>query len=178
MSDESGVEVLARGKFLRLVRRDGWEYVDRPGASGAVFILGVTDEGRVLLTREYRVPVGKVVVGLPAGLVGDKEADESLDLAVRRELLEEAGFEARTVTFLTEGPTSAGLTSEVIAIMLATGLRKVAEGGGIEGESIQVAEVPLDEADAWLLDRVDEGCVVDPKVYAAFYFLARRAGRD
>src|SRR2546423_578807 len=115
MSERGDVEVLASGKFLRLVRRNGWEYVERPHGGGAVFILAVTVDGAALLTKEYRVPLDKVVVGLPAGLVGDLDAKETLEIAVKREIIEETGYEAETVEFLTAGPTSAGLTNEVIA---------------------------------------------------------------
>src|SRR3954471_418393 len=126
-------EVLGEGRFLRLVRRGGWEVAERTRPVRAAFIAALTDDGRLILTREYRVPVGKTVVGFPAGLVGDTEGQEAeaLEGAVRRELLEEAGFEAQTVTPLTEGPTSAGLTSEVIAVVLAEGLKKVGAGGGV-----------------------------------------------
>src|SRR5437588_12352317 len=108
-------EVLGQGRFLRLVRREGWEVAERTRPVLAAFIAALTDEDCLILTKEYRIPVGKTVVGFPAGLIGDLEGQEaeSLEGAVKRELLEEAGFEAQTVTLLTEGPTSAGLTSEL-----------------------------------------------------------------
>ena len=168
-------ETLAEGRFLRFVKREGWEFVERVRPIRAVFIGAITEDGRLLLTLEYRAPVRAKVVGFPAGLVGDSPGheDESFETASRRELIEEAGYEPSTVRFLTKGPTSAGITDEVIAIMLATGLRKVGEGGGIEGESIAVHEIPLDEVDAWLDARVAEGSLVDPKVYTGLYFIRR-----
>ncbi len=170
-------EVLGEGRFLRLVRRNGWEFVERTRPIRAVFIAAVTDDGRLLLTNERRVPVGAGVVGFPAGLVGDTKGqeDESLEDATRRELVEEAGYEPDAVTFLTRGPTSAGITDEVIAIMLATGLRKVGAGGGLAGESIAIHEIPMGEVDAWLEARVAEGTLVDPKVYTGLYFIERLA---
>jgi len=176
MSETIAGEVLGQGRFLRLVRRNGWEFVERTQPVRAAFIGAVTDNGCLILTKEYRVPVGKTVVGCPAGLIGDTAGQEaeSLETAVKRELLEEAGFEAQSVTFLTEGPSSAGQTEEVIAIVLAEGLKKVAAGGGIEGEHILIHEVPLPEVDAWLLDRVREGCLIDPKVYTGLYFIEKR----
>ncbi len=176
MNPTDSGEVLGEGRFLRLVRRNNWEYAERPGNIKAAFIGALTDDGRFLLTKEYRVPVGKTVVGCCAGLIGDTagQESESLEIAVKRELMEEAGYEAQRVTFLTEGPTSAGLTSEVIGIVLAEGLRKVAAGGGLEGEHIEVYPVPLAEVDAWLEQRVQEGCLIDSKVYTVLYFVHRR----
>lgn len=166
-------EVLGQGRFLRLVRRDGWEFVERTKPVRAAFIGALTDDGCLLLTKEYRVPVGKTVVGFPAGLIGDTDGmeSESIESAVKRELLEEAGYEAQSVTFLTEGPTSCGQIVEVISIVLAQGLRKVSAGGGIEGENIQVYPVALAEVHAWLEEAERDGCLIDPKVYTALYFI-------
>ena len=169
-------EVIGEGRFLRLVRRQGWEFIERTRPIRSVFIAALTDDGKLLLTHEKRIPVGGVaVVGFPAGLVGDVEGteDEALETAVRRELIEETGYEPDSVTYLTRGPSSAGITDEVINIMLATGLHKVGDGGGVEGESIQVTEVPLGKVDAWLRARVAEGTLVDPKVYTGLYFIER-----
>jgi ADP-ribose pyrophosphatase len=176
MSTATGVEVLGQGRFLRLVRRDGWEVAERTKPVRAAFIAAMTDDGKLILTKEYRIPVNKTVVGFPAGLIGDVDGreSESVEEAVKRELVEEAGYEARRVTFLTEGPTSAGLTSEVIAVVLAEGLRKVGAGGGIEGEHIVIHEVPVAEVHTWLEERVREGCLIDPKVYTGLYFIQRR----
>jgi ADP-ribose pyrophosphatase len=175
MSKKRDPEIIGEGKHLRLVRRDGWEYVERARPIRAVFIAAVTEEGELLLTIEQRVPMGGGVVGFPAGLVGDIEGeeDESYEEATRRELVEEAGYHPESVQFLTKGPTSAGITDEVIAIMLATGLRQVGAGGGIGGESIAIHKVPLPEVDAWLKSRVAEGTLVDPKVYTGLYFIER-----
>ena len=155
MAITAGGEVLGQGKFLRLVRRDGWEFVERIGPIGSAFIAALTDNGCLLLTKEYRVPVGKTVVGFPAGLIGDVAGlqAESVEEAVKRELLEETGFEAERISFLTEGPTSPGMTEEVIAIVLAEGLRKIGPGGGVQGENILIHEVPLAEVDDWLQER-------------------------
>jgi ADP-ribose pyrophosphatase len=115
MVDRRDAEILGAGKFLRLVRRSGWEYVERTKPIRSVFIAAVTDTGRLLLTLEHRVPLGRSAVGFPAGLVGDLDGQEgeAREAAVKRELLEEAGYAAETVTFLTEGPTSPGVTDEV-----------------------------------------------------------------
>src|SRR3954452_4774919 len=107
MGEPGSSDVLGQGRFLRLVRRGGWEFVERTRPVGAAFIAAVTAEGGLLFTREYRVPVGATVIGFPAGFVGGSAGHEGepLEVAVRRELIEETGYEAAEVAFLTRGPT-------------------------------------------------------------------------
>lgn len=164
--------VLGEGCHLRLVRRGGWEYAERTRGTGVVVLVAVTSDGRLLLTEQYRPPVGRWVVELPAGLAGDRpeEAGESLEAAARRELREETGFEASGFVRLTAGPPSAGLSSEVVTFLRATGLRQVGPGGGEGGEAITVHAVPLGAVPAWLEAAERRGCLVDPKVYAGLYF--------
>jgi ADP-ribose pyrophosphatase len=172
------VEVLATGRFLRLVRRGRWEYVERSRPVGAAFIGAVTQDGRLLVTEEFRIPVNAWVIGCPAGLVGDldESAGEGIVEAVGRELVEEAGYEPTTVRVLTAGPTSPGQNAEVITIVLAEGLRRVGPGGGTPEEQIRCHEVPLGEIDVWLAEREREGRLIDPKVYSVLYFIRCRSG--
>src|SRR5688500_16928283 len=124
---EESTQVLASGKFLRLVRRGRWEYADRVNSSGAVVIVAVTDDGRLVLTEQHRLPLDRRVIELPAGLAGDEpgQSDEDFSLAARRELLEETGYECREMIELMTGPTSAGLSTEIVTMFLARGLSKV-----------------------------------------------------
>jgi ADP-ribose pyrophosphatase len=165
-------EIIASGKFLRLVRRRRWEYADRINSSGAVVIVAVTDDRRIVLIQQYRLPLDREVIELPAGLAGDTPggADESFAVAARRELLEETGYQCREMIELMTGPTSAGLSTEVVTLFRATGLTKVHAGGGTEHEQIEVHEVPLDEVLGWLRRKSDQGMLIDPKVYAGLYF--------
>jgi ADP-ribose pyrophosphatase len=174
-SDE--VEVIGTGLFLRLVRKSGWEYVERTRPVGSAFIGAITVDGRLIVTEEYRVPMGRWVIGCPAGLVGDLEGSESEQLAdaVGRELVEEVGYQPGMVRLLTAGPTSPGQNAEVIAIVLADGLRRVGPGGGTAREQIRFHEVPLAEIDGWLSDREREGRLIDPKVYSVLYFIRCRS---
>jgi ADP-ribose pyrophosphatase len=167
------LEVLAEGRYLRLVRRRGWEYAERTNAIAIVVLVAVTAEGRLLLTEQHREPVGGPVIELPAGLVGDRpgEAHEDLRTAARRELLEETGYEAGDLRPLAAGPPSAGLSSEVVTFLLATDLRHAGPGGGSEQESITVHEVPLAAVGDWLAEHARAGRLVDPKVYAGLYLL-------
>ena len=161
------------GKFLRVIQCGRWEYADRVGTSGAVAIVALTDDAKLVLTEQYRIPVGCRVVELPAGLAGDgpERAAEALAQAARRELLEETGYEARDLLCLASGPPSAGLASEIVTLFKASGLRRVTPGGGDAQEQIQVHEVPLANVDQWLEERRAQGRLIDPKVYAGLYFL-------
>jgi ADP-ribose pyrophosphatase len=169
---------LARGRFLRFVVRDGWEFADRVGITGIVGIVAVTDDRKLLLVEQHRPPVGGAVLELPAGLVGDEAGTEHEDLVdgARRELLEETGFEAANWEVVASGPTSPGTTSEIIALLLATELTHVGPGGGHGAESLTVHEVPLDDAEAWLCEREKTGVLIDLKIYAGLWF-ARCPGR-
>ena len=113
--------VLAAGKFLRLVKCGHWEYADRHTCAGAVAIVAVTDDRRLILVEQFRIPLSRNVIELPAGLVGDVAGEEHEDMAVaaRRELLEETGYEAGDMRWLFAGPSSAGLTSELVDFFLA-----------------------------------------------------------
>lgn len=161
-------EVLGRGRHLRLLRRRGWELVERVGISGIVAVVALTDDGELLLVEQYREPVRGRVVELPAGLAGDEAGREGEDLesAARRELLEETGFEAARFDVLAEGPPSAGLTSELVTILRGWDLAARGPGGGAGEEEISVHRVPVDRVDEWLGDRVARGVLVDPKVWA------------
>jgi ADP-ribose pyrophosphatase len=164
-------EVMAAGKYLRLVKRGHWEFADRHTCTGAVAIVAITDERHLLLVEQFRIPLMKNVLELPAGLVGDVagEEQEELATAARRELFEETGFEACEVRWLVSGPSSAGLTSEVVDFFLATGLKRIHAGGGDHHENIVVHEVPLDGIGQWLDERARAGIMIDPKVYAGLY---------
>ena len=80
---------IGAGKYLRLVRRGTWEYAERVGASGAVCIIAVTDDRKLVLIEQVRPAMGGPVIELPAGLVGDGEdAGEQGSVAAGRELTE------------------------------------------------------------------------------------------
>jgi ADP-ribose pyrophosphatase len=163
------------GRFITVRARGRWEYVDRrPGALAAV-IAARTDDGRVLFVEQYRPPVGAPVIEFPAGLVGDNPlvAGEHAIAAARRELLEETGFEAEHWCEVARGPVSPGMSTEVIALFVATGLRRVHDGGGEAEESIIVHEVPMDSVETWLEHQQRRGCLVDPKIHAGLRFLSR-----
>lgn len=165
-------ETLYGGRFLRLMRRGRWEYAERVNPGGAVVIVAVTPDGDLLLTEQYRAPLGRPVIELPAGLVGDTPGreTEAWEAAAARELEEETGWRAGRFERLTEGPTTAGLSNETAILVRAFDLVRVGDGGGDATEDITVHAVPLVEAPAWLAAREREGIPLDPKVYAGLYF--------
>lgn len=164
--------VLAETRFLRLIDRDGWFFVERPSVRGVVIIVAITRDAKLLFVEQHRAPVGRRVIELPAGLAGDDPElpDEDLGAAACRELLEETGYAAGRVSLVAECPTSPGMTNEISSFYLATELDKVAAGGGIGDEQIQVHAVPLAEATRWLRARETEGLLVAAKAYAGVLF--------
>lgn len=164
--------VLGETRYLRLVDRDGWSFVQRCNSTGIVGIVAATPDGRLLLVEQYRPPLARNVIELPAGLVGDAgEPEETLLTAARRELLEETGYEAGRWTYLFDGVSSGGLSDETISLFLAEGLTRVAHGGGDASEDITVHEVLLEQVEDWLKTREAGGCAVDFRVYVALYVL-------
>src|SRR5699024_10711575 len=101
------------------------------------------------------------------------EENEDFSVAAVRELEEETGYRAKSVRYLTGGPPSAGLSSECLSFYRAYGLTRVGDGGGDETEDITVHSVALDEVEDWLAAREKQGAVIDPKIYAGLYFIAR-----
>jgi len=163
------------GKWLRVKTCGSWEYAERTNATGAAIIVAVTDEQKLLLVEQYRVPVHARTIELPAGIIGDDpgNGDEAHAEAARRELIEETGYEAAQIEPLTHGPASSGLTSENVTLFLATQLRRVGSGGGVAHENITVHEVPLKEIHSWLETKAQTGVLIEPKVYAGLYFIGR-----
>ena len=153
-------ERLAQGKVIALRRdrlrtADGTEFVrevvEHPGAVGVV---AMDDEDRVLLVNQYRHPVATRLDELPAGLL-DKEGEPALE-AAKRELAEEAHVQADEWHVLVDLHPSPGMSNEAIRIYLARGLAP-AEADGFDPQheeaDLTVERVALDEA----LDRVTTG---------------------
>jgi len=173
MTDQRNeVEVLGEGRFLRLVRRRGWEYAERRGIHGIVILVAVTPDDELLLVEQHREAVGATVIELPAGLAGDEPGheSESLEEAAARELREETGWEADSWERLSAGPPTSGISNEVVTLMRARGLRRHGKGGGAGQERITVHAIPLAEVPSWLHARQANGTLVDPKVWAGVWF--------
>jgi len=117
--------------------------VEHPGAVG---IVAIDDDGQVVLVRQYRHPVGQLLLELPAGLL-DVD-DESALASAQRELYEEAHLTADDWSVLVDIHTSPGMTDESIRVFLARGLRDVPEADRYVSEheelTMTVERFPLD----------------------------------
>jgi ADP-ribose pyrophosphatase len=151
------------GRFIAAKRRGKWEYVSRTRNIHAAAILAVHD-GEVVLVEQWRVPIGAMCLELPAGLIGDDAEGEAIEVAAIRELEEETGYTAEGMKDLGLFYASPGMSSEGFVLLRAEGMRKIGEGGGVEGENIIVHHVPLEHARAFIARKRAEGCALDVKL--------------
>lgn len=160
---------LYESKWLGLYRIGHWDFVRRPNSDACVGVLAVTDKDEVVLVEQFRFPLRKRVIEIPAGLVGDEpeHRGEALAETAGRELMEETGFRAGSVIQLLSSPTSPGMTPEMCHLFHATELVRENEGGGTGGEDIAVHIVPLAGLRAFLREKEEAGMAVDFKIHAA-----------
>ena len=127
---------------------------------GAVAVLPIFDDGRVIMERQFRYPHGRVFLEIPAGKLDSK--DEDPYLAALRELREETGAVAEKLTFIGELDTTPALIDEKISMYIAEGL-KVGERSLDDDEFLDVVLMPLKE----LYDMVMSGEIKDAKTQVA-----------
>ena len=162
-----------RGRRLRVRRErhalpDGRRVaVDAVRVPAVAYILPLLDDGRVVLIRQFRPIVGAEIWELPAGTI---EEGESPEACARRELVEEAGYEAGRLDSLGEALADPGLTDERIFLFVARDLRPVARGLDAD-EHIEVVPVPL--AHAYRM--ADAGEILDAGTLVALFRLRSRA---
>lgn len=156
-------EIVWQGRYITAKRQGKWEYVSRARGIKAAVILAV-DDGHVILVEQYRVPLGRNCIELPAGLIGDENASESVETAAARELEEETGYRARSLEVVGEFYSSPGMVSESFTLVRARGLERVGDGGGVDGENITVHHVHLDQLSNFLATKRSAGCGVDVKL--------------
>ena len=167
-------QTLYEGQWLRLVRIGHWESCERTHGQGmAVIVIAVTPADEVLFVEQHRIPLGARTIEMPAGLVGDDHAQDTLIDAARRELIEETGWSPGKVDVLLIGPTSSGMSNERIAFVRARDLTRVGAGGGVAGEDITVHAVPRQQAPAWLMQKQAEGFELDLKLWAGLWMVER-----
>ena len=153
------------GRYIVAKTRGRWEYVSRTRNIKAAVILAV-DQGHVLLVEQFRVPLGRPCIELPAGLIGDHEGEEDEDAAVAaaRELEEETGYRAGRIESLGEFHSSPGMVTEAFTLFRAHNLEKVSDGGGVEGEGITVHRVALTEIEPFLASKRADGYAIDVRM--------------
>jgi ADP-ribose pyrophosphatase len=156
-------ETVWEGRFIAAKRRGKWEYVARTRGVSAAVILAL-DDGDVILVEQYRVPLGRRCLELPAGLIGDGEEGEEAEVAAIRELEEETGYRAEHMIDLGRFHASPGMSSEGFNLLRAEGLTRVGDGGGVEGENIIVHKVPLGQVAGFVAAKRAEGCAMDVKL--------------
>jgi ADP-ribose pyrophosphatase len=183
--------LLYQGKYLHFYSvGNRWEYVSRSMATGGVNIVAVTPQNKIILVEQYRIPIRKNVIELPAGLVGDNadRKGENFEDAAKRELEEETGYSCKQLKFLCKGPMLPGLSDEINAFYLAeklmkkvghkrpgeestNNLKEEKQENVEECEKITVHEVSLKTVFSWLDAQKNGGKVVDLRVYAGMFFL-------
>jgi len=157
------VETVWQGKFITVRKQGTWEYVGRARGIQAAVILAV-EAGEVLLVEQYRVPLGRNCIELPAGLVGDETEGEAVATSAARELEEETGYRPAKIDVIGEFCSSPGMVSESFTLVRATGLTKVSDGGGVPGENITVHRVALATLPEFIAAKRAEGLAVDVKL--------------
>ena len=176
-------ETLYYTKFLELKStkaKDGkdWFYAHRPNAKDVVVILPVIDD-EVLFLIEERPPMqaenrGKYTIGLAAGLVGDERLGESVEEAIKAELLEETGLVAEKIEIKTRNTaSSAGCVSETFTVAIAYIKDKNENCSPIDDGGVIVDRVWIHKSQIkdWLQEREKEGCVLTAQTLSALFYL-------
>jgi ADP-ribose pyrophosphatase len=170
-----------RGRYLEfrvdtIARADGSGGTrDVVGHPGAIAVLAVDDDRRLLLVRQWRIPAARAMLEIPAGTLDVHDgATEDPDVAARRELEEETGHRAATWRRLASFWTAPGFATELMHLYLATGIAG-AEGDDRlspdEDERLELRHVPIEEA----VDLVLRGEIADAKTILGILWLDRLA---
>ncbi|HEY3336022.1 MAG TPA: NUDIX hydrolase [Candidatus Limnocylindrales bacterium] len=177
-------QLIHRGRYLEfrvdtIERADGSRGTrDVVGHPGAIAVLALDDDGRLLLVRQWRIPAGRAMLEIPAGTLDVHDGvTEDPDVAARRELEEETGSRASSWRKLAEFWTAPGFASELMHLYLARGLTSANGEDRLspdEDERLELSRLTIDEA----LALVDGGGISDAKTILGVLWLdrLRRAG--
>ena len=139
------------------------EYIVHPGA---VLMVPVLDDGRLVVERQFRYPHARVFLEVPAGKIDPGETPEATAL---REMIEETGYEAARLTPLATLHPVISYSTETIHCYVAEGLRHV--GARLDhGEFLEIVTLPVEE----LLAALDRGEITDAKTVAALLIYTRK----
>lgn len=132
---------------------------------GAVAILAITDDKKIVMVEQYRKALERTIVEIPAGKL---EKDEEPVLCARRELEEETGYECANLEWLTSFYTSPGFADEIVHVFLAKGLTKKENSAPLdEDEFVKLEELTLEES----LRYIKEQKIYDAKTIFAVQYL-------
>ena len=174
--------IVHRGRYLEfrvdtIERADGSRGTrDVVGHPGAVSVLALDDDRRIMFVRQWRIPAGRAMLEIPAGTLDVHDGiTEDPGEAARRELEEETGHRATRWRRLTSFWTAPGFASELMHLYLATGIEGVTGDDRLspdEDERLELVHLTVDEA----LGRVDSGDISDAKTILAVLWLDRLLG--
>ena len=159
-----------------------WVYAHRPNAKDVVVIVPVINKSKVLFLIEKRPPmsaegIGKYSIALPAGLVGDERKSETIEDAIRAELLEEAGLVADNVEIIAaKVASSPGCVSETFTISIAdiNEYRVISQPISDGGVIIDRELVNIDNIYNWLKEKEKNGYILTAQTLAALFYLQER----
>jgi ADP-ribose pyrophosphatase len=136
---------------------------------GAVAILAITDDNKIVMVEQYRKALERTIVEIPAGKL---EKGEETALCARRELEEETGYECKSLELLTSFYTSPGFADEIIHLFVATGLTKKENAAALdEDEFVNLEELTLGEAIQYIKNQK----IYDAKTAYAVQYLQLQA---
>lgn len=176
----TGEKVLHSGKHLQLKKLelthpDGqitpYEVVTRnqERVFGIVSILPITIDNEIIMIRQYRAPLNRIQLELPAGCV-EIGKHTTLEDAVHAELREETGYAVGELQHIAEFSSSSGMTSETVHGYIATNCRKVSDILDLDtDEYIERIIVPFSEFDQMILSEMTSGNIIEPKMLAMMY---------
>lgn len=156
-------QTMWQGKYVRAIKKGRWEYVSRTNDVRAVVILA-EHEGKIVLVEQHREAIGGRCLELPAGLVGDDDANATVESTAVKELEEEAGFTATQVERLGDFFGSPGILAESFTLVRAHGVRRIGDGGGTADEDINVHLVARAEIASFVEQKRAEGVAIDVKL--------------
>lgn len=132
----------------------------------AIAILALTSDNQMILEKQWRAPIAKTTLEIPAGKLDQRDADDAVH-AAERELNEETRYQATSLRKISSFYTSVGCLDEYMTLYLATGLKPVdQELPQDQDEQLALQTVSLGEA----LAMIDRGEIEDAKTIMAIYY--------
>jgi len=155
--------------FRELIEREGKRYfveiVEHPGA---VVILPLKRDGKVIMVKQYRYPIRKTIYELPAGTLEENEIPEKCAL---RELLEETGYRAKKIEYLGSFYASPGYSTEILYAYLAKELYFSKQKLEID-EKITIVDFTLKE----IVNMINKGLIRDSKTITTLFLYIEKYG--